>query len=132
MSIYTASVPTYRGYTFPLWSIILGWCLAFSSVSAVPIVAAWHWYTHRGKRLETPEKSPRKRSSRCSSSAVSSKQGSNKKSSASPNHRSISVSCSGQAQSGLTMTTRVLTTPQHNNSNHHHHGNQCSLIGDSI
>lgn len=126
MSIYTASVPTYRGYTFPLWSIILGWCLAFSSVAAVPIVAALHWYTHRGNKLGSREKSARKRSSRGSSSAASSKHGSNKKST-SPNHRSISVSCSGQAQSGLIMTTRVLTSPQHN-----HHGNQCSLIGESI
>lgn len=125
MSIYTASVPTYRGYTFPLWSIILGWCLAFSSVAAVPIVAAWHWHTHRDKQLDSSEKSTRKRSSRGSSSVLSSKHGSNKKS-ASPNHRSISVSCSGQTQGGLVMTTKVLT-PQHNL-----HGNQCNLIGESI
>lgn len=81
MSLYTATVPTYRYYTFPLWSVYLGWCLAFSSVSAIPIVAALHWY----KRWHQPDKSPmRKRSSRGSSSVTSSRHGS--KTGKSPNH----------------------------------------------
>lgn len=61
MSIYTASVPVYRGYTFPVWSIVLGWCLAFSSVAAVPIVAFYTWYTKGTKSISTsPSKSPKK------------------------------------------------------------------------
>lgn len=83
MSIYTASTPVYRGYTFPLWSVILGWCLAFSSVSAVPIVAAWYWYTHRGKKLITSERSTKKHGS-----------GSRRGSKKSPNHKAVSVNYS--------------------------------------
>lgn len=62
MSIYTASVPVYRGYTFPVWSIILGWCLAFSSVAAVPIVAIYTLYSKSGAKSVSvsPSKSPRK------------------------------------------------------------------------
>ena len=118
MSIYTAQRPTYRGYTFPLWSIILGWCLAFSSVAAIPIVAVYHWYwayVNRGKELSTPDKSARKRD-RGSSSVASSRHGGSKKS---PNHRSLSVSCTGQAQS----TTTILTT-----SREHHYPS----LGDNI
>lgn len=62
MSIYTASVPVYRGYTFPLWSIVLGWCLVFSSVAAVPIVAIYTWCCNNPKTAGSvsPSKSPRK------------------------------------------------------------------------
>jgi len=71
MSIYTASTPVYRGYTFPLWSIVLGWCLAFSSVAAIPVVALLTWCRHgsTGHALNTPSKSPRK--SRATSGAGS-------------------------------------------------------------
>lgn len=61
MSIYTASVPVYRGYTFPVWSIVLGWCLVFSSVAAVPIVAFCTWWSKGTKAISvTPSKSPKK------------------------------------------------------------------------
>lgn len=119
MSIYTATVPTYRNYTFPTWSVVLGWCLAFSSVSAIPIVAVWHWYS----KWDQPDKSTiRKRSSRGSSSITSSRHGS--KTNKSPNHfhhKSVSVSGLGeghQAQSGLTMTTTtILTTTKSGHEN---------------
>lgn len=111
MSIYTASVPTYRGYTFPLWSIILGWCLAFSSVSAIPIIAAWHWWSQRDLDAIGPGKSSRKRGERGSSSAsgTSSKHLSRK----SPNHKALAVRCVDQSQGGLKTTTTALATSPH-------------------
>lgn len=121
MSIYTAGVPTYRGYTFPLWSIILGWCLAFSSVAAIPIVAAWYWIKRWfwGSALD---KSGRRRD-RGSSSVASSRHGSSKKS---PSHRSVSVSCGLQSQGGPTsQTTTSVLAKSPNESKHdkyHHRG----------
>jgi solute carrier family 6 amino acid transporter-like protein 5/7/9/14 len=32
---------TYDGYIFPAWANVLGWCITFSSVVCVPIVAIW-------------------------------------------------------------------------------------------
>ena len=32
---------TYDGYIFPDWANVLGWCITFSSVVCVPIVAIW-------------------------------------------------------------------------------------------
>lgn len=124
--MYTASVPTYRGYTFPLWSIILGWMLAFSSVSAVPIVAGWYWYTHRGKQLISSKRSTRRQGS---SSAASSGRGSKK----SPNHRAVSVTCSGagvgcgaQSYGGLSMTTTTILTES--SEKHHQHQATCDSL----
>ena len=64
LSISTATVPVYRGYTFPRWSVVLGWCLAFSSVSAVPIVAIYTWFAGHNKQPTRPSssaKSPRRK-----------------------------------------------------------------------
>lgn len=95
MSIYTAPTPVYRGYTFPLWSIISGWCLAFSSVIAVPIVAIWYNCFQKNK----DRKSLR---SGGSVSASSSRHGKR-----TPNHhRSVSVRSLGGQPSA---TTTVLT-----------------------
>lgn len=46
MSIFSAETPTYRGYKFPVWSVVAGWTLAFSSVSAIPIVAGATWFRY--------------------------------------------------------------------------------------
>lgn len=64
MSITTASVPTYRGYTFPIWSVVLGWMLAFSSVAAVPIVAILRWVTQRRARFAKLAATPERKSGR--------------------------------------------------------------------
>lgn len=100
MSIYTAPVPTYRNYTFPLWSIILGWCLAFSSVVAVPIVAFWYFFCSKDK-----DRKPSRSGGTASGS--SSRHGKR-----TPNHhRSVSISCSGRShgKGQTTITTTVLT-----------------------
>lgn len=122
MSIYTAPQPVYRGYTFPLWSIILGWCLAFSSVAAIPIVAILTWCNKSNRALSaSPEKSPRKRTGGADSVA-SSRHGSGTRKSPSQHYKSVSVSCANPNQgdgngSGLTTTTTILTTPH---EQHHH------------
>ena len=62
MSIFSATVPTYRGYTFPIWSVVAGWALAFSSVSAIPIVASIEWIRFwRGKTSTNPTKETSKK-----------------------------------------------------------------------
>lgn len=96
MSIYTASVPVYRGYSFPLWSIILGWCLAFSSVAAIPIVAVWTWLSSRGKTPigSSPEKSPKKRASGLDSVAS----GHKKSPSAGQHYKSAAANCNHRAK----------------------------------
>lgn len=142
MSIYTAPTPVYRGYTFPLWSVRLGWCLAFSSVAAIPIVAICYWCTNGSTPISvSPSKSPRKPG--CASGSYSATRGAGgaggggsrntssatRKSPPSQNQcKSISVNYSGTGgvQSGLiggfggsqmTTTTNVITAPiEHYNS----------------
>ena len=135
MSIYTAPRPVYRGYVFPLWSVSLGWCLAFSSVAAIPIVAFCTWYTNGAKAISaSPSKSPRKPG--CASGPCNAPRGAGggggggsrntssatRKSPTSHRHcKSISVNYSGigGVQSGLiggfggqtTTTTNVITAP---------------------
>lgn len=124
MSIYTASVPVYRGYTFPLWSIILGWCLAFSSVAAIPIVAIWTWCSNDDKTLNaSPGKSPRKRASGADSAVSEGRHCSNvnRKSPSSQHYKSVTVSCNdrneGLGGGSITTTTILESSP----SEHHHY-----------
>lgn len=35
------SPSSYSNYQFPLWADILGWCISFSCIAAVPIRAIW-------------------------------------------------------------------------------------------
>lgn len=125
MQIYTASKITYRNYTYPVWSIVLGWCLAFSSVAAIPIVAICYWYNHKWHKA-LPDKSLRKRGA--SSVASSSKHGSSKKS---PNHRSVSqVSYTGGGQNatGGSITT-ILAKQQQQHHNQYIHQHQMAGVG---
>lgn len=95
-SLYTAVVPTYRGYTFPIWSVILGWCLTFSSVIAVPIFAIVHYIkVKNGSRRRT-------RSGGAASSAASSR------------HNTGGGANSGKKTPG---------SQHHHNHHHHHHHN---------
>lgn len=96
MSMWTAEPPTYRGYKFPIWSVIFGWILAFSSVSAVPIVAIWYYFS-----AKSTEKSPRRRDQGGTSGSATGK--------------TVSVSCGGDGQAQRTQTTKttVLTTTSH-------------------
>lgn len=108
MSIVTTPGPIYRGYIFPWWSRVLGWTLAFSSVTAIPIVALWKFFNRKSKRDKasiTLEKRPKREKKLHNSDHE--KEGSMKR--LSPPNRSLSVSCSDQAQ-GLTITTTIAET----------------------
>lgn len=35
------SPSSYSNYQFPLWADILGWCISFSCIAAVPVRAIW-------------------------------------------------------------------------------------------
>lgn len=109
MSIVTTPGPTYRGYVFPLWSVVLGWTLAFSSVAVIPIFALWRFFTKDSKRNKTPISLDRRQRKRKSSYEKTSekKGGPNEKKCIA--NRSLSVSCSDQAQ-GITITTSVALT----------------------
>lgn len=119
MSIYTASVPVYRGYTFPVWSIVLGWCLAFSSVAAVPIVAIYTWCSNGTKAISvSPSKSPRKPAGGSSYSASGSRNSATRKSPSQSHCKAISVKYGGTGgiQSGLSgfgqmTTTNIISSP---------------------
>lgn len=42
-ALITTESLTFHNYTYPLWSTILGWVLALSSVAAIPIFVLIHW-----------------------------------------------------------------------------------------
>ena len=39
---------SYDDYIFPAWANVLGWCITFSSVVCVPIVAIWKIFHEEG------------------------------------------------------------------------------------
>ncbi len=45
--------PTYNkdSYHFPSWAIAMGWCVAATSLAAIPICAVWAVYRARGPNL---------------------------------------------------------------------------------
>jgi len=47
---------TYDGYIFPAWANVLGWCITFSSVVCVPIVAIWKICHEEGTLLARVQK----------------------------------------------------------------------------
>jgi hypothetical protein len=132
MSIYTASVPTYRGYTFPLWSVVLGWCLAFSSVAAVPIVAIWTICSSSGNEAisVSPSKSPRKPNTSAGALSTTSGGGSknvSRKSTPSLGHhhqcrKSMSTTNYGDVaqQRDIRATSSVINLPLDHQHHHHH------------
>uniref|UniRef100_A0A6Q2XF81 Transporter n=1 Tax=Esox lucius TaxID=8010 RepID=A0A6Q2XF81_ESOLU len=49
VSFATFNPPNYATYTFPMWANVIGWCLAISSMSMVPLYAIYKMCTLPGK-----------------------------------------------------------------------------------
>ncbi|KAG7248103.1 hypothetical protein CRUP_007933, partial [Coryphaenoides rupestris] len=49
VSFTTFGPPSYGKYTFPMWANVVGWCLAISSMSLVPIYAIYKICSLPGK-----------------------------------------------------------------------------------
>ena len=47
---------TYDDYIFPDWANVLGWCITFSSVVCVPIVAIWKIFHEEGSLVARVQK----------------------------------------------------------------------------
>ena len=45
----------YGSYLFPDWAILVGWCLSFTSVSAIPIVMILQILKERGPIIEVAD-----------------------------------------------------------------------------
>lgn len=49
VSFATFNPPNYGSYTFPPWANMVGWCLAISSMTMVPLYAIYKLCTLPGK-----------------------------------------------------------------------------------
>jgi len=49
VSFTTFGPPSYGKYTFPMWANVVGWCLAISSMSLVPLYAIYKLCSLPGK-----------------------------------------------------------------------------------
>ncbi|XP_031667685.1 sodium-dependent dopamine transporter [Oncorhynchus kisutch] len=49
VSFATFNPPNYGTYTFPIWANMIGWCLAISSMTMVPLYAIYKMCTLPGK-----------------------------------------------------------------------------------
>merc|ERR1712186_262499 len=47
---------SYDDYIFPAWANVLGWCITFSSVVCVPIVAIWKIFHEEGSLVARVQK----------------------------------------------------------------------------
>ena len=47
---------SYDDYIFPAWANVLGWCITFSSVVCVPIVAIWKIFHEEGSLVSRVQK----------------------------------------------------------------------------
>lgn len=43
---------TYKDYVYPWWGEVLGWCMAFSSMLAIPVYALYKIITNKGTLKE--------------------------------------------------------------------------------
>ena len=42
MTIFNTKSPTYEGYVFPTWTVVLGWVVNIGAVISIPCVAIFY------------------------------------------------------------------------------------------